>query len=327
MRFALPPVLLALAACSSGTPSTTPTGDAGPATDVATTDTPVVNDAGSDAGTTDAGADAGPTHRCGSDRPDLSDISGSEGLVIAADGTIYFSQARAVGRMQPGMPAETGWVALPSAASTVWGIALDVPNHLLYVGSPASHAIYSIDYTADTPAATVYVASAGGPNGLTMGPDGALYFSDFSGNQVYRVLGGTKTRVTTAAIAQANGVAFATDGSLYVDSYGGGSVIRLVLADGVETARSTFTTGVGSPDGIAFDATGRLYVSDNAGGRLFRINADGTGRTTLATNIPQAANIEFGAGSLSCSDIYVSSGATLFRYEMGDTAGATVSWH
>ncbi len=290
-------------------------------------DTPIVTDTPAPTDTpvpTDT-----PTGACGTGRPTITGITGTEGLVIAADGTIYYSQSGAVGRVRPGMPAQNRWTILGAGTGTVWGLAIDAPNHRLYAGVPGGTGlIYSIDLNAATPTATPLGFAAGGANGLTMGSDGFLYYSDFSGNNVYRVSStGVRTRVTTSAISQANGVAFGPDGALYVDSYATGQVFRLVLTAGMESGRTVAAMGAGSPDGLAFDAMGRIYVSNNAGGQLYRYNADGTGRITLLTGISAAANIEFGAGALNCMDIYVASSGMLQRYTMGTTAGADVPWH
>ena len=325
-------LLAPLAAACSPPANQSDAGDAAPVVDAPVTETgvdaPVTTDGGTDA-SADAPVDGGTTPRCGTDRPDISGISGTEGLVIAADGTIYYSQAGGVGRMRPGMAQEDDWVSVGPAGGTIWGFALDAAHHKLYVGSPQARAIFSIDLSAATAAATMVVASAGQPNGLTFGPDGAVYYSDFGGGAVYRVDTSTnmRTRVTTSTIAGADGVAFAADGSLYVDSYMTGSLIKLTLAGGMETARMTVAMGLGNPDGLAFDSTGGIYVSNNSGGQLYHLNADGTMRTTLRMGIGSAANIEFGAGALSCTDIYVASGGALVRYEMGTVTGAMVPWH
>ncbi len=347
MRRALPFAFASLfmAACSDDVVNQ-PTVDAGNGTDLGFADVPAGSDvqtgsdvqAGSDVQTgsdvqvatdTSPTGDGGTAPSCGSGRPTVSSVRGTEGLVIGADGTIYYSQTGAVGRILPGMDPEPGWATLPAAATQVWGLAIDVANRRLFVGSPAGRAIYAVDLTSDAPTGTVYLASAGGPNGLTMGPDGALYYSDFSGGHVYRVTGdatGTRTRVTTAVISGANGVAFHRDGSLYVDSYSTGSLFRLTLTGNMESGRTTVATGLGSPDGLAFDAMDRIYIGDNSG-RLRRLDADGSNPMVLRTGIPSAANVEFGSGALSCTDIYVASSGALVRYEMGDTNGARVPWH
>ncbi len=272
------------------------------------------------------GTDATPG--CGNARPDITGIFGTEGLVIAADGTIYYSQSGAIGRMRPGMAQEDAWITL-SGATTVWGLAIDAMHHVLYAGSPTTHRIYTVDLTAATPTATMLSFAAGGPNGLTTASDGSLFYSDFSGGYVWRVDStGTRTRVTNTQIAQPNGLAFGPDGALYVDSYGDGTVLRVVLTANVESGFTTFASGLGSPDGLAFDSMGRLYVTDNAGGRLYQVAADGTGTPMRLLNGMRApANVEFGTGALSCTDIYVATGNALMRYEMGTTTGAMVPWH
>jgi sugar lactone lactonase YvrE len=246
---------------------------------------------------------------CGTERPDLSMTPASEGLVIAADGTIYSSRSGGVARTRPGMATEANWVRL-TGATTVWGLALDVANRRLYVGSPGNATVFAVDYTADPPTSTAHLAMAGQPNGLTMGPDGALYYSDFGGGHVYRVeAAGMRTRVTRTPIAQANGLAFAPDRTLYVNGYGAGQVFRLTLdAMGAETERAMVATGAGGADGLALDAMGRLYVTAQGSGSLLRYNADGTGRTVLRMGMTSPANVEFGAGSLNCSDIYIATG-------------------
>jgi sugar lactone lactonase YvrE len=270
-----------------------------------------------------------PTPACGTTRPTITGVTGTEGLVIARDGTIYYSQMGRVGRLLATGTQNNAWATL-TGATTVWGLALDASNTTLYAGSPGNNTIYRVDVATAT--ATAWLTGAGGPNGLTMGPDGALYYSDFGGGHVYRVPAGTptgvRTRVTTSTIAQPNGVMFFPDGTLLVASYGTGVLHRLTLTAGLETARATFATGTGSADGLALDSAGRVYVgSQSGGGRLLQVAADGSSVTPILTGVGGIANIEFGAGPLDCEDIYITSSGMMRRYEMGTTAGASVPWH
>ncbi len=308
-----------IAACSSD-PAVTPTTDAG--TDAAlvvdapaTTDTPAIGD-------------AGHATVCGTERPVITSVRGTEGLVIAADGTIYYSQSHAVGRIVPGMDPQPGWAQLPAAASTVWGIAIDVANHRLLVGSPATRIIYAVDLRSASPMGVSYLTGAGSPNGLIMGTDGALYYTDFGGGHVYRVTGtgvGARTRVTLTPVSGADGIAFHRDGSLYVEGYNDGTLVRLTLTGNMESDRSVVVTGLRAPDGLAFDAMDRIYIGGGSG--LIRLDADGTNPVVLRMGLSAPANVEFGSGALPCTDIYVATGTTMVRYEMGDTAGASVPWH
>lgn len=310
--------------------------DATPAPDVSPADSGAAADAAPDA-EADAGApdaapiDGGVGPSCGGARPDVSGIRGTEGLVIARDGTIYYSTRGGVGRLVPGGTPQTPWVSLGNANATVWGLALDAANQFLYVGSPTTGSVHRIDTTAATPSASVFVAMAGAPNGLTMGPDGWLYFSDFNGNQVYRAdtsgPTATRTRVTTSNIASANGVAFLADGSLLVGSYANGTLYRLTLSNGSEDTRATLAGSLGSIDGVAVDAAGNVYITDQSGRRVVRLDANGMNPTNLVTNVASPANVEFGAGALDCEDLYITSSGAMRRYEAGTTAGAAVPWH
>jgi sugar lactone lactonase YvrE len=288
--------------------------------------------AGAAGSTPDGGGAAGAAGghgsvACGTAQADLSMVTGSEGLVIDADGTVYFSQAAAVGRLPPGAGAklDKAWAKLTGAA-TVWGLAIDRANKVLYAGSPSTATVYKVTL-GDTPTVTNLVTMAGQPNGLTMGPDGALYYTDFTGTgNVYRVTAdGTRTKVTTTTLSMPNGLAFGADGALYVDLFTAGSITKLTLAAGLETARVDFVAKnmVNADDGLTFDSAGNAYVG--FGGGLSRVSADGKTITSLAKG-GATANVEFGAGALDCKDIYYVTGGKIARFT-NDTAGAAVPWH
>ncbi|HKC12204.1 MAG TPA: SMP-30/gluconolactonase/LRE family protein, partial [Vicinamibacteria bacterium] len=204
---------------------------------------------------------------CGAARPSLERISNAEGLVIAPDGTIYFSQpfvgpnTQYLGRYRPpyDQPPETQWVDMGGNAL---GIILDPQRKVLYAGSRTLKKVLQVTL-GEPPVLRPLADAEEGINGVTLGEDGAVYYSDQDGGHLYRVSPeGAKTRVTTSPITEPNGIAFGPDGKLYVVSWKTTEVTRLELANGAEVKRELFATlPQVKGDGIAFDARGRLYAT------------------------------------------------------------------
>jgi streptogramin lyase len=270
------------------------------------------------------------TPACGTARPALEAIKSAEGLVIAPDGTIYFSQPFAseqpnfLGRYAPpyGKGPDARWLDMGGNAL---GLAVDPKRHVLYAGSRTLQKLLRITLT-DPPQMTALADVEPDINGVTLGEDSAVYYSDQKGGHIYRIAAdGAKTRVTAEPpLTQPNGVAFGPDGRLFVVSWTGKDVTALTLKNGAEVSRTVAVTLPETrQDGIAFDSKGRMYVT--AKSVLYRISGDGASIETLGPS--NGANIDFGAGALSCSDAYVAgNGKGITRHEL-DVRGADVPWH
>jgi sugar lactone lactonase YvrE len=163
----------------------------------------------------------------------------------------------------------------------------------------------------------------GSPNGLTRGPDGAIYYSDFDGGHVFRTDDmGQKTQVSTMPLGAANGVLFDADGTLLVLDYNAGVIWRLTLgADHRETGRQRAGMVANAAlDGIARDDAGRFYLTDNDAGTLHRTDATFGAQEPLLTGLSSPASIAFGKGALACHDVYVAASGALGVFH-GDRAG------
>ena len=269
-----------------------------------------------------------PAGGCGTTRPSLDAIKTAEGLVIAPDGTIYFTQpfgtgsSGFLGRYRPPYTApELQWVDLGGKAL---GITLDPKRRVLYAGSRDRKKLLAVYLSAHPQVAEIADVEPT-INGVTLGEDGAVYYTDQATAHVYRVTPeGTKTRVTKSPVEDLNGIAFGPDKDLYVLTYAKAKVTRLKLAAGKEKSRQAFAdiTGGRNADGITFDKQGRMYVT--AGG-LFRVSGDGKNVESLGE--AYGANADFGIGALGCSDLYTAgNGKGIFRFE-NDTPGGDMLWH
>jgi sugar lactone lactonase YvrE len=264
---------------------------------------------------------------CGTTQPSLSGITGTEGLVIGPDGTIYFSQpfsggnANFLGRIKAqATQAEAKWVDMKGNA---FGITLDPKRNVLYAGSRTSKKILKITL-AEPPVVSALADAEATVNGVTLGEDAAVYYTDQGGGHVYRVTPeGAKSQVTTTPVSDANGLAFGPDAALYVLNYAAAKVVRLTLsAEHKETARVDFAsiTGGSNADGIAFDSQGQVYVTATG---LFRLSADGKTQSKM-TCAAGGANLDFGVGALPCTDLF--SASELSRCASG-ASGMDVPWH
>jgi sugar lactone lactonase YvrE len=251
---------------------------------------------------------------------DLS-FGGANGLVIAGDGTLYFTQGSHIGRVRPCQAPETSWVEVGVTALN--SVMVDPPNHALYVGALNADMIYKVDLTAATPSAAPY-AAVDGPDGLTLGPDGALWASTQNG--VARIAAANSaTTVTTATLNNPKGLAFRPDGSLLVMEYGG-TVYAVQLANHVETSRSVFAEdngAFGGVIGIALDVDGNVYMSQGDGGPIVVV-LDAAGNVIDSLEDGLGSQIDFGAGPLAHTDLYVAESPVPAPRQ---AAGATVPWH
>jgi sugar lactone lactonase YvrE len=279
---------------------------------------------------TGSGGDSSPGAgkvTCGSMRAMIPTTGSTEGLVITPDGTIYHSQSFAgnyISRIRPGMAEETNWVMV---GAQVLGITYDPKLKVVYAGSRSRGKILKIEVEKTPPTVTELADAEKTVNGVTLGEDGAVYYADQGSGKISRVAAdGTKTAVSATNVPGGpNGLAFGPDKKLYINQYDGKDVVRLTLdATGKETARETFITLPGNHgDGIAFDAMGRLYVT--ATGGLFQIGTDGKVIKTIPGQ--NSANLEFGAGALSCMDLYSGGNGGGLKVTTIDAPGMDVPWH
>ena len=201
-------------------------------------------------------------------------------------GAVYFTDQRTgniwpIWKIRPGV--DTGGIFFNSQKNN--GLELDPQGRLISCQNGQIGRIKS-DGTLDS----VLTQSGGGitigqANDLSIGSNGAIYFTDLATSVFYLSPNRQLSRATTN-IASANGIEWMeSENMVYVNSTSGNTVYKFAV--GTNGALGTRTTYVSSPspDGGTYDSHGNRYVASyNLGEvRVFNARGDSIGRIALRT--------------------------------------------
>ncbi|MFY9739844.1 MAG: SMP-30/gluconolactonase/LRE family protein [Candidatus Cybelea sp.] len=219
----------------------------------------------------------------------------TEGVVVAEDGTIYFSMTAlgTVSRFQPGAAAAEVWAHVPDANGHK--IQAD-GSHVIVSSTGAILRLDSRGCVAEVVASRVDGRWLTYPNDVALDVHrGGFYVTD-SGykatpatmpddpqGRVYRVDPGGDIRLVADGIAYSNGVALSPHGDrLYVGESTARRVWWYPVRDDGSVGERTLLAdvpsgpgGAGVPDGISVDSDGRLYVANHGAGEVLVYAASG----------------------------------------------------
>jgi len=151
-----------------------------------------------------------------------------------------------------------------------------------------------------------FATGVGGPTRMKIGPDGAIYVLQWSGNGRvlrYDVDGTFLGEFTTVGVPQSIGIDWDGAGNLYVSSYTADSVRRFDPS-GVDLGLFVDSDLVG-PTNIWFDEAGDLLVSDYDGGAVRRFDAAGNYLGDFITGLGSPEGVAFFLGG----DLLVGNGS------------------
>ena len=169
-------------------------------------------------------------------------LSGPEGVTAGPDGALWFTAtSNSIARMTT-IGAYTG-NAIPTAQSGPYGIVSGPDGALWFTefGNPIGcigctpqifpNLISKIGRITTAGAFTEFTTPTAnsGPQGITSGPDGALWFAESLGNKIGRITTAgafTEYPVPTSGGAP-DGITSGPDGALWFTEYGGNKIGRL----------------------------------------------------------------------------------------------------
>jgi hypothetical protein len=110
------------------------------------------------------------------------------------------------------------------------------------------------------------------PSGITVGPDGALWFTETSGNNIGRITtaGVVKEFPIRTAYSSPSGITAGPDGALWFTETSGNNIGRITTA-GVITNEFPIPTAASGPSGITTGPDGALWFTEAGGNKIGRL--------------------------------------------------------
>jgi gluconolactonase len=219
------------------------------------------------------------------------------GLALAADGAVLVaeSQTPALLRVAPNWRDEGGsWTVLGDR--TEEGNAMLFPNDLCF---GPDGALYMTDSGLPLDAMKRDLLSSRDPASLPF--DGRLYRVDVGTGEI---------EIVDAGMGHLNGISVGPDSAIYTNDTISGDVYRYPFTSGAISSRETFGNVIDrslppafrGPDGMAHDVHGNLYVTVFNQSEVIVLDQHGHWIDRIATHGAQPTNVAFGRGEAA---IYV----------------------
>lgn len=131
--------------------------------------------------------------------------------------------------------------------------------------------------------ATIFASGFNSPNGTAFGPDGYLYVPSAVGNRIDKVSPGGVVTNVVPNMPSASAILFRPDGKMIVACYSP-TAINLVEPNGSYSPLYT-GNGLNGPIGLRYTSTGKLIIGNFNDGKIFSVDT-ATGIFTLIADLP-----------------------------------------
>ena len=169
------------------------------------------------------------------------------------------------------------------------------PDGHLYVASISSPAVVALD-----PESGAILERWGpeegvkGPDDLTFGPDGSMFWTDWAFGDVGRRTPDGTTTVVASPVPGVNPITFSDDGRLFVSQCGPGDQLFEIDPEGIEEPRQiSDQLGRGCVNGMDWGPDDRLYGPRMSSNEVVRVDVDSGTVETVASGFQHAVAVKF----------------------------------
>jgi len=165
-------------------------------------------------------------------------------------------------------------------------ITYNTPINVYTVGTAITNLVPT--NTGGSTAPSSSATSVSGPSGMTIGPLGNLYVTQYNNSTVtYYSSGVVYVGALGSGYTNPDGIVFDSSGNAYVVDSGTGDVYE-ITSGGV---KSTIITGLSTPYGIAIDASNNLYVTNTGSNQIRKYSTAGTLLQTITTSVSSPTDV------------------------------------
>ncbi len=169
-------------------------------------------------------------------------------------------------------------------------ITYNTPVNIYTVGTAITNLVPTNTGGSISPSSSA--TSVSGPSGMTIGPSGNLYVTQYNNSTVtYYSSGVTYIGALGSGYTNPDGIVFDSSGNAYVVDAGAGAVYKITSAG----VKSTIVTGLGTPYGIAIDASNNLYVTNTGSSQIRKYSTAGVLLLTISTNVSSPTDVRVDA--------------------------------
>ena len=164
------------------------------------------------------------------------------------------------------------------------------------------------------------------PDGVAVGPSGAVFVADKGAGTVSYIPAGSSTATAIATgLSSPGGLAMDGSGDIFVANTGANNVVSVPFSNGTYGVATTSVSGLTSPTAVAVGPDGSLYIANTGAGTVLRVpNQGGMLNVLDKATVGSGFTAPDGIALDASGNVYVSDASAGTITEVGVSASAAI---